>query len=59
MRPLVVELLREGVEPRLLLERIRRGRFGGFPLEGQVHPLVPAVLLRLAGLNAFDLNPQP
>lgn len=27
--------------------------------EGQVHALVTAVLLRVAGLNALDRNPQP
>jgi len=24
-----------------------------------MHPLVPAVLLRLAGLDAFEANPEP
>ncbi len=49
MRPLVGVLLEEGVKPRLLLQDVRGGRLGGIQLERQVHPLVPTVLLGLAG----------
>ena len=59
MRPLLVVLRDERVEPRLLLEHIRRRRLGGFVLQREVHALVPAVLLRLAGLNPLDLNAEP
>ena len=58
MRPIPVVLLDEGVEARLLLEHIRRGGFGGFLLQGQVHPLVPAVLLGMARLGRFALQGQ-
>ena len=44
---------------RLLLQDIRGGRLGGFLLQRQMHPLVPAVLLRLARRDALDLDPQP
>jgi hypothetical protein len=50
--------LYEVIEGRLLLEEISRGRFGDFGLERALHPLVPAVLLRMAWLNPFDLNPE-
>ena len=46
MRPLPVELLDEGIEARLLLQDVGRGRLGGFLLQGQMHALVPPVLLR-------------
>ena len=48
MRPLLVEALDEAIEPRLLLPHVAGRRLGGFLLQGQMHPLVPAVLLRLA-----------
>ena len=37
-----------------LLGGIGCSRPGGFLLEGQLHTLMPAVLLRMSGLDAFD-----
>ena len=59
MWALVVEALDEGIEPRLLLQHVAGGRLRGFLLQCQMHPLVPAVLLRLALGDALDLNPEP
>src|SRR6266545_2771165 len=58
MRPVPVVLVDEGVEARLLLEDVRRGGFGRFFLQRQVHPLVAAVLLWMARFGPLDLNPQ-
>jgi hypothetical protein len=58
MRPVVVVLLDEAVESRLLLQDIRRCWFGRFPLQRPVHALVPAVLLRMAWGDALDPNPE-
>ena len=59
VRPLVIVGGSEPVEAPLLGgERIGR-RCGGLRLEGLVHALVPAVLLRMTGSNALDCDPQP
>ncbi len=58
MRPFLVELLREIVEPGLLLETVHARRPGGLLLEREMHPLVAAVLLGMAGLDAFDGDSQ-
>ena len=58
MRPLVVVAADEVVEAGLLLEDVLRGRSGGLDLQRPMHPLVPAVLLRMAGRDAFDLDPE-
>jgi hypothetical protein len=42
---LMIEPVDECIEARLLLEHGGRGRSGGFGLEREVHPLVPAILL--------------
>src|SRR5215470_14206809 len=54
MRPFVVEFLQEGIEARLLLQAVDARRSGGFRLEGQMHALEAAVLLRMARLDALD-----
>src|SRR6266851_787626 len=59
MGALLVVALDEGIEARLLLEHIRLRRAGGLPLQGEVHALVPAVLLRLARLDPLDQNAEP
>jgi hypothetical protein len=53
VRPLGIELATEGIEAGLL-QGIDAGRAGGLAFEGQVHALVAAVLLRVAGLDALD-----
>src|SRR3954470_16931684 len=59
MGPIAVELLDEGVEARLLLQHVSRGRFGGVLLQRQMNALVAAVILRMAGLAPLNLNSQP
>src|SRR3546814_20989852 len=57
MRPFVIELLAEEVEPALLVGRGCFRRIAGFALERAVHALVAAVLLRLARIDPLPLNP--
>ena len=59
MGALVVVLGDPGIEPGLLLEHVGRCRFGGFLLQREMHALVAPVLLRVPGLNALNLNPEP
>ena len=59
MRPLVVVFVDEAIEPGLLLQEVLPGRFGGFLLQGQMHAFMPAVLLRLSGLDALERDPKP
>ena len=54
VRSFNVELLNEGIEACLLLQAVHSWRTGCFLLEGEVHALVPAVLLRMAWFDAFD-----
>ena len=54
MRALGVELLEEVVEAGLLLQAVHAGRPGCFLLQGEVHALVTAVLLRMARFDALD-----
>lgn len=58
MGPLGVEFLHEGVKARLLLQAVHARRTSGLFLQGKVHAFVSAVLLRTAGLDAFDLDAQ-
>ena len=59
MGPLVVEFADEGIEPGLLLKAVCARRPGRLGLEGAVHALVAAVLLRVAGPDAFDRDAEP
>ena len=59
MRAFGVELLEEGIEAGLLLEAVHAWRPGCFLLQGQMHALVTAVLLGVAGFDAFDCNAKP
>jgi hypothetical protein len=54
MRALAVEGIDEPVEAGLLLQDVGAGGASGLLLEGEAHALVTAVLLGVAGLNAFD-----
>jgi hypothetical protein len=58
VRSFGIELVHESVEAVLLLQAVCAGRAGCFPLEGEVHALVAAVLLRMAGLDAFDCDAE-
>src|SRR5947209_10887816 len=53
MRTLLVVDVLEVVQPPELLAQGARWRRGGIPQQRQVHALMPAVLLRLAGLDAL------
>jgi hypothetical protein len=57
-RPLSVVLGHERIEARLLLEDVGGGRFRGFLLEREVHPLVSAVLRRMSGFGALEVNAE-
>ena len=59
MRSLVVVASPESVEATLLGAVIRRGGPCGVLLQGSVHPLVSAVLLRARGLNSLMLDAEP
>ncbi len=59
MGPFGVVAADEVVELGLLLKEVLRGRSGGLDLQGQMHALVAAVLLRMAGLDALDLDAEP
>lgn len=51
MRTFLIELFAKTIELMLLRATGSSGRPGGFCLERAMHPLVPAVLLRLARLD--------
>src|SRR5471032_3284903 len=58
MRSFLVVVVDEGVELGLLLQEVFSRRFGGFILQGQMHPFVPTVLLWITRLDALDADPQ-
>ena len=57
MGALLIVKLDEVIEAALLLQEVEGGRLGGFLLERQMHALVSAVLLRMARLDALDVDP--
>jgi hypothetical protein len=59
MGPLLVEGADELIEASLLLEEVLGGGLGGLLLERQMHALMAAVLLRVSGLDALDIDPEP
>ena len=59
MRALVVVAFNEVIELGLLLQEVFAGRLGGLQLQGQMHTLVPSVLLRMARLDALDRDAEP
>jgi hypothetical protein len=58
VRPLIVVVVDEVIELGLLLQEVVAGRLGGLQLQGQMHALMAAVLLRVAGLDALDLDAE-
>src|SRR6266568_381256 len=54
VRPLVVELLEKIIEFALLLQTVHARGTSGFGFERKMHALMPTVLLRMTGLDAFD-----
>jgi hypothetical protein len=58
MRTFVVELLEEGIEAFLLLQKVLSGGLGGFFLESEMHALMTPVLLRPAQLDALKGDPE-
>jgi hypothetical protein len=58
VRAFVVEDVDKCVKPDLLLQEVGRGGLGGFFLQGEVHAFMTAVLLGMAGLDAFDANAE-
>ena len=53
-----MKTLNEVIKAGLLLQEVGGGRFGGFFLQGEMHALMTAILLRMAGLDALDANAQ-
>lgn len=58
MRPFAIELLDEGIELGLLLQKVSTGRPSGFVFQRQMHALVAAILLGMTRANPFDTDPQ-
>ena len=58
MRSLVVKLLEKIVELGLLLQTVQACGTSGFVFESEMHALMPTVLLRMTGLDAFDGDAQ-
>ena len=46
------------IKALLLLQEVERRRLGGFGLQGSVDALVSAILLRVPGLDALDLDAE-
>jgi hypothetical protein len=40
------------------LQEVQAGRLGGFFLQGQMHPLMAAMLLRMARPDPFDADTE-
>ena len=54
MGSFLIEFLQEGVELGLLLQEVGARRAGGFFLQGEMHALMPAILLGMAGTNPLN-----
>jgi len=58
VRSLVVELLEKIVELGLLLQAVHACGTSGFVFEREMHALMPTILLRMTGSDAFDGDAQ-
>jgi hypothetical protein len=58
VRPVQVVVLDVVIEAGLLYEEVLGGRLDGLFLEREMRALVPSVLLRVTGLDAFDMDAQ-
>jgi hypothetical protein len=58
MRALVVELFQKIIEFALLLQAVQARGASGLRFERKVHAFMPAILLWMTGLNAFDGDAQ-
>ncbi len=58
LTPILVVVVDEVIEARLLYEEVLSSGPGGFFLQGQVHTLVAAILLGMPWLDAFDIDAQ-
>src|SRR4029077_10854358 len=58
MGPLVVELFEKIIEFALLLQAVPARGARGLRFEREVHAFMPAILLRMTGLDAFDGDAQ-
>jgi hypothetical protein len=56
VRTLVVEDLDELVEAGLLLQKVSTRGLGGFFFQGEMHPLMAAILLRMPRFDPFDAD---
>jgi hypothetical protein len=59
MGPLLVEDADELIEPSLLLQEVFGRRLSGFLLQREIHALMAAILVGMARLDAFDVDPEP
>ena len=59
MRSLLVVAGDEGIKAGLLLQPVGRRGLRGLFLQREMHPFVPAILLRMPRFDAFDLDPEP
>jgi hypothetical protein len=58
MGPVGVAVIDEGVQANMLLQEVMGGRPGGLVLQGQMHALMTAILLRMSWLDALDVDAQ-
>ena len=58
MWPLGVELIPESIEAGLLLKTVHTGWASSLLFQGEMHALMPAILLRLPGFDALDVDAQ-
>src|SRR5215470_13177477 len=59
VRTFGIELAEEGIKSLLLLQAVEVQRAGGLLLEGQMHALMPAVLLWMPRFDTLDGNAKP